>query len=168
MSPTKRSSTSKPPPTLDSTSTPSDTTIVDEVPTLDGSIPIDDYDVLATVMDSIKAANRAIDAISLRLTAQTASIDSNTKLIAILDDTVMELGTTVNAFPKTFDTKITTIQENLRSEFSHSLNSFGNKFLQDLSAQREGTELCFKSHASTIATIADDVLAISKNLTALQ
>jgi hypothetical protein len=85
MPPTTRSSsaTSAPAPTVDDISSAS-TTIVDEASILAPS-SIQDSDVLATVMDSIKATTRAIDVITQRLTAQTASIDHHTKTIAILD-----------------------------------------------------------------------------------
>jgi len=154
MPPKTRSSTSQNSSTSGPSSTPRDPTVDEAFPL--SSEHLDDSDVLATFMDSIKAANRTIDAITL-LTAQTASIDTNTKM-----------GNTILDFPKLVDVKLETIQESLRSNFSDSLSSFRNKFLQDLSSQRDATELCFKSHANTITTIASDVLTVSKNLTALQ
>jgi hypothetical protein len=168
MPPTTRSSsaTSAPAPTVDDISSAS-TTIVDEASILAPS-SIQDSDVLTTVMDSIKATTRAIDVITQRLTAQTASIDHHTKTIAILDDAVKDMGSTIHDFPKIVDVKLETIQETLRSDLSTSLQAFGNKFIQDLSSQRDTTELCFKSHASTISRIMDDVATISQNFVTLQ
>jgi hypothetical protein len=119
-------------------------------------------------MDSIKATNRAIDMITQRLTAQTTSIDTHTKMIAILDSAVKEMGTTILDFPKMVDVKLSTIQETLRLDFSTSLQSFGHTFIQDLLSQHDSTELCFKSHAATITSIADEVSTVSKNLTTLK
>jgi len=168
MPPTTRSSsaTSAPAPNVDDISSAS-TTIVDEASKIAPS-SIQDSDVLATVMDSIKATTRAIDVITQRLTAQTASIDHHTKTIAILDDAVKDMGSTIHDFPKIVDVKLETIQETLRSDLSTSLQAFGNKFIQDLSSQRDNTELCFKSHASTISRIMDDVATISQNFVTLQ
>jgi len=119
-------------------------------------------------MDSIKATNQAIDMITQRLTAQTTSIDTHTKMIAILDSAVKEMGTAILDFPQMVDVKLNTIQETLRSDFSTSLQSFGQTFIQDLLSQRDSTELCFKSHATTITSIADEVSTVSKNLTTLK
>jgi hypothetical protein len=66
MPPKTRSSTSKNSSTSGLSSTPSDTTVDEVFPV--GSDPIEVSDVLVTVMDSIKAANQAIDAITSRLT----------------------------------------------------------------------------------------------------
>jgi hypothetical protein len=84
MPPTTRASTSKPPSTTDMPDiTPG--IIPNEVSNLELCSPtIDDSDVLATVMESIKATNRAIDAISSRLSSHTASIDDTTKKIALM------------------------------------------------------------------------------------
>ena len=149
MPPTTRSSSmnSVPIPGIDSSSSDS-TTPIGAVPILDTN-SIKDSDVLATVMDSIKATNRAIDMITQRLTAQTTSIDTHTKMIAILDSAVKEMGTTILDFPKMVDVKLSTIQETLRLDFSTSLQSFGHTFIQDLLSQHDSTELCFKSHAAT-------------------
>jgi len=106
--------------------------------------------------------------ITQRLTAQTTSIDTHTKMIAILDSAVKEMGTTILDFPKMVDVKLSTIQETLRLDFSTSLQSFGHTFIQDLLSQHDSTELCFKSHAATITSIADEVSTVSKNLTTLK
>jgi hypothetical protein len=47
------------------------------------------------------------------------------------------------------------------------MDSFGTKFIQDLSSQRDATELCFKTHATMVTCLADDILTVSKNLTTL-
>ena len=92
------------------------------------SAPIDDSNVLATVMESIKATNHAIDAISSRLSSHTTSIDDNTKKIATLNSFIKDVTSTITNLPDVFDSKLEIIQETLRSEFGTQFNLFGSLF----------------------------------------
>ena len=168
MPPTTRASTSKPSSTTDMPDiTPG--IIPNDVSNLGlSSAPIDDSNVLATVMESIKATNHAIDAISSRLSSHTTSIDDNTKKIATLNSFIKDVTSTITNLPDVFDSKLEIIQETLRSEFGTQFNSFGNRFTANMTSQRNDTDLCFKSHAATITRIIDDVVNISKNLSSLQ
>jgi hypothetical protein len=123
---------------------------------------------LRTLMLSIQANQKTIEAINSRLTEHSDSIAVTSKTLLELDSTVQAISSTVLDLPKTFDIKIETIQEALRSDMSNAVNSLGKKFYQDLSAHHIDTTECFKTYATTMASISTDVLNMNKTLTTLQ
>jgi len=129
---------------------------------------LDDTAVLATVMDSIKAAQRAIDAITLRLTTHSTSIDTVTKNLSVLADDVKEVCHTVDNLPTLFDAKLEAVSENLRSDFSTTLTTFRTDFAEGFTSYRSDTNACFKNHVTTINNLSDTVLTITKNITSIQ
>jgi hypothetical protein len=161
------------------TSNRSASTIDDPVEHVSPPDSIDDSTVLATVLDSIKAAQRAIDAITLRLTNHSNAIDATTKNIVTLEHEFKSIHHSLVELPKIVDTKLTdfqqnvelkveTIQDDLRHEFSTNLITLGNQLNSVISSNQDDTNTCFKNHITTITTLSDTVRAINKNLTALQ
>ncbi len=74
---------------------------------------IDDSAVLATVLDSIKAAQRAIDAITLRLTNHSTAIDTTVKNITTLEHDVRSIHHSVHELPSIFDKKLASIHQDV-------------------------------------------------------
>jgi uncharacterized coiled-coil protein SlyX len=81
---------------------------------------------LRTLMLSIQANQKTIEAINSRLTEHSDSMAVTSKTLLELDSTVQAISSTVLELPKTFDIKIETIQEALRSDMSNAVNSLGN------------------------------------------
>jgi hypothetical protein len=138
------------------------------------SPPDDTYD-LKTLMLSIQANQKTIEAnkktiktITSRLTAHAVSLESTSKTLSDLDATVQAVSSTVTELPKVFEVKLENVQKDLRSDFSNALNSFGTKFYTDLSSHHIDTTETFKNYATTMATIATDVVNLNKNLSNLQ
>ncbi len=129
---------------------------------------IDDVAVLATVMDSIKAAQHAIDAIALRLTTQSTSIDTVTTNLSTLEDEVQQVRHKVNDLPALFDMKLDTVTKQLHDDFSTTLKTFGTDFTDEFTSYHSDTNACFKNHVTTISNLSDTVLAITQNLTKIQ
>jgi hypothetical protein len=123
---------------------------------------------LETVMDSIKAAQRAIDAITLRLTAQTDSIDATTKHLSKLEHNLDLMNSTITDLPESINMKLATVSQELRTEFSSTLHNFSTAVHDDITSFRSDTNACFKNHVTTIGNLGDTVLALTKNLTILQ
>jgi hypothetical protein len=173
MPPKTRSSTSKALPPSDVASTPTDDRLDDVSPSV--SNPFDDHNVLAKVLDSIKATNdsvkanqAAIDAINLKLASHSASIDSTTMALVTLDDTVTALNHTIAALPNGLDTQLSTAKQVLRSKFLTKLGSLSNQLYQDLSSHCDDTNTYFKNHVTTFASLRDNLLTVTKDLTVLQ
>jgi hypothetical protein len=76
--------------------------------------------------------------------------------------------TTVTDLPKTIDVKLETFQEDLRSNLMTAVNSLVNTFYTDLSKHHVETTECFKTYATTMASISTDVINLNKHLTALK
>jgi protein-arginine kinase activator protein McsA len=85
-----------------------------------------------------------------------------------LDNTVQAVRTTVTDLPKTFDVKLETVQQDLRSNLMTTVNSLVNTFYTDLSKHHVETTECFKTYATTMASISTDVINLNKHLTALK
>jgi len=160
--PTTRSSTSKTPSIADA-STSFDVCDDSSV----NSNPTEVFD-LRTLMLSIQANQKTIEAINSRLTDHSDSIAKTSKTLLELDSAVQTINSTIIDLPKAFDVKIETIQEVLHSDMSHVVNSLGKKIYNDLSAHHIDTTECFKTYATTMAGLSTDILNINKTLTSLQ
>jgi len=170
MAPKTRSSTSAD----QSKSTPDSNVSIDSNPSSTPST-VEDNDILTKVLTSIKATNdsikanqAAIEAIQLKLESHSSSLDCNMKTLAIFDDTLRDMSLTVTDLPKLFETKMETIQQDLRQEFSGTLDTISTKFTTELSDQRHDMTVCFKNHVETITALGNDLFSTAKNLTALQ
>jgi DNA repair exonuclease SbcCD ATPase subunit len=135
---------------------------------------IDTYD-LKTLMLSIQANQKTIEAnqktietITSRLTEHSISLESTSKTLSDLDLSVQTVSSTVAELPKIFEVKLENVQQDLCSDFSNVMNSFGTKFYQDLSSHHIDTIETFKNDATTMATISADVVNLNKNLNSLQ
>lgn len=162
MPPTTRSSISND----SATSNQSTSTIDEHVERVSTTAPdsIDDSTVLATVLDSIKAAQRAITVITLRLTHHSTAIDTTAKNIVTMAQDIESIRHSINELPKILDTKLTTfhqdvetiletIQKNVRCEFSTYLKMLGTQLATDISSHRDDTNTCFKNHVTTITNL---------------
>ncbi len=74
---------------------------------------IDDSAVLATVLDSIKAVQCAIDAITLCLTNHSTAIDTTVKNITTLEHDVRSIHHSVHELPSIFDKKLASIHQDV-------------------------------------------------------
>jgi len=162
MPPTTRSSISND----SATSNQSTSTIDEHVENVSTTAPdsIDDSTVLATVLDSIKAAQRAITVITLRLTHHSTAIDTTAKNIVTMEQDIESIRHSINELPKILDTKLTTfhqdvetkletIQKDVRCEFSTNLKTLGTQLATDISSHRDDTNTCFKNHVTTITNL---------------
>jgi uncharacterized coiled-coil protein SlyX len=155
--PTARSSTSKSTTSFADASTSFD--FSDESYLLSTQVDLCD---LKTLMLSIQANQKTIEAINSRLTEHSTSLESTFKRLTNLDNTVQAVRTTVTDLPKTFDVKLETVQQDLRSNLMTTVNSLGNTFYTDLSKHHVEMTECFKTYATT------DVINLNKHSTALK
>jgi predicted nucleic acid-binding Zn-ribbon protein len=123
---------------------------------------------LKTLLLSIQANQKTIEAINSRLTEHSTSLETTSKTLTTLDTTLQAVYTTVTNLPKTFDFKIETVQQDFRSNLSTAMNSLGNKFYKDLSAHHIEMTECFKNYATTMADFSTDIINLNKNLSTLQ
>jgi uncharacterized coiled-coil protein SlyX len=154
--PTTRSST------LKSTSYADASTSIDILD--DSSITSTSVDApnLKTLLLSIQANQKTIEAINSRLTEHSTSLETTSKTLTTLDTTLQAVCTTVTNLPKTFDFKIETVQQDFRSNLSTAINSLGNKFYKDLSAHHIEMTECFKNYATTMADFSTDIINLNK------
>ena len=142
MPPKLRSSSSK----ASSASNVASASIEDNIDDISLVVPdsIGDSFGLETVMDSIKEAQRAIDAITLRLTAQTDSIDATTKHLSKLEHNLDLMNSTITDLPESINMKLATVSQDLRTEFSSTLHNFSTAVHDDITSFRSDTNTCFK------------------------
>jgi hypothetical protein len=121
--PTTRSSSSKKASKVDN-STSFDSTDDESSCTIKSSpVPIEDCD-LKTLMLSIQANQKLIEALTSRLTEHSITLETNSGKLIDLDDTVQAVRTAVETLLKSFDEKLNIVKEDLRSTFataSHEL-----------------------------------------------
>lgn len=123
-----------------------------------GTDLFDKSDILVKVMDSIKANQAAIDAITLKLNAHLASLASTVTAITAIDENLKIIKHTIDdTLLRDFDTKLDSVKQDPRNDFSTTLQSFGHKVYPDLSTHHMDTTTCFKTCTSSIACISDDV-----------
>jgi hypothetical protein len=160
--PTTRSSTSKSTSYADA-STSFD--ILDDSSITSTSVDVSD---LKTLMLSIQANQKTIEAIISRLTEQSISLESTSKAVTTLDQTIKDICSTVDKLPSSFDIKLETVQQELRYNISTAVTSLGDKIYKDLSAHHIATTECFKHYATSSAGLSSDVINLNKNVTTLQ
>jgi len=160
--PTTRSSTSKP---ASSANASTSFDLFDDSSITSNSVDVSD---LKTLMLSIQANQKTIEAINSRLTEQSISLESTSKAVTTLDKTIKDVCSTVNELPTSFEIKLATAQQELCSAFSTAINSLGSKVYQDLSTHHIDTTECFKNYATSLASLSTDVINLNKNLTTLQ
>jgi hypothetical protein len=127
---------------------------------------IDDVAVLATVMDSIKAAQHAIDAIALRLTTQSTSIDTVTTNLSTLEDEVQQVRHKVNDLPATISNLSDTVLAITQNLTKIQESSLSKQDIETLIVQKWEDELDphikshydFKTEASTRLDYLDNTL----------
>jgi hypothetical protein len=158
--PTTRSSNSKSATSFADASTSFD--FSDELSIVSTQVDICD---LKTLMLSIQVNQKMIEAINSCLTEHPTSLESTFKILTDLDNTVQAVRTTVTNLPNTFDVKLETVQQDLCSDL---MTALGNTFYTDLSKHHVEMTECFKTYATTMASISTDVINLNKNLTALQ
>jgi len=160
--PTTRSSTSKSPSYADA-STSFD--VLDDSSLT--SNPVDTSDLKALML-SIQTNQKTIEAINSRLTEQSISLESTSKAVITLDLAIKDVSSTVDKIPSSFDLKLETVQQELRSNISAAITSLGGKLYQDLSAHHIDTTECFKNYATSLSSLSNDVHNLNKNVTTLQ
>jgi len=113
--PTTRSSISKATLVADASTTSKATSVADASTGFDlydelsvNSTPVDFYD-LQTLMLSIQANQKTIEAINSRLNEHSCSLEATSKTLTDLDNTVQAVSTTITEIPKTFEIKLETI-----------------------------------------------------------
>jgi uncharacterized coiled-coil protein SlyX len=136
----------------------------------DSSIASTSVDVsnLKTLTLSIQANQKTIEAINSRLTEQSISLESTSKAVTTLDQTIKDVCSTVDKLPSSFDIKLETVQQELRYNILTAVTSLGDKIYKDLSAHHIDTTECFKNYATSSAGLSSDVINLNKNATTLQ
>jgi ACT domain-containing protein len=114
MPPKTRSSVSN---NSDTSNVPTSTTDehVDNVSTT-ATDSVDDSTVLATVLDSIKAAQCATHTITLRLTTYSSAIDTTAKNIVTKEHDIKTICHSIDEIPTIIDTKLTDFHQDFETK----------------------------------------------------
>jgi hypothetical protein len=119
-------------------------------------------------MLSIQANQKTIEAINSRLNEQSISLESTSRAVTTLDQTIKDVCSTVDKLPSSFDIKLETVQQELHYNISTAVTSLGDKIYKDLSAHHLDNTECFKHYATSLASLSNDVTNLNKNVTTLQ
>jgi len=172
----------KKPSTVMDDSSPSTTAASDPTPTnptqstmiiSDATSPSDRFEML---LNSIKTNQINIDhnqatiqALVSKLDLTFSVLETTSKRLINLSDQVQTMNTIISeTIPQEIQSSIETVKGKLWIDFSMAINDFSTKLYHDLNTHHSDFMQCFKSHATNIAKLADDVSDLSRTLSTIQ